>query len=100
LIRPAGPGTAEVKKDLLGGITLLKLSGLAAERSYVDEPLYQPLGNLSGHSKRSVTLTLIPYYAIGNREPTPMEVWIPTARWEAAVSTAAASGPERHGDGK
>jgi DUF1680 family protein len=100
LIRPAGPGTAEVKKDLLGGITLLKLSGLAAERSYVDEPLYQPLGNLSGHSKRAVTLTLIPYYAIGNREPTPMEVWIPTARWEAAVATAAVSGPERHGDGK
>ena len=99
-IRPAGPGTAEVKKDFLGGVTLLKLSGLAAERSYVDEPLYQPLGNLSGHSKRSVTLALIPYYAIGNREPTPMEVWIPTARWEAAVSTAAVSGPERHGDGK
>jgi uncharacterized protein len=98
-IRPTGPGTAEVKKDLLGGVTVLKLSGLAAERSYVDEPLYQPLANLSGHSKRPVTLTFIPYYAIGNREPTPMEVWVPTTRSEEAVSTAA-SGLERHSDGK
>ena len=99
-IRPNGPGTAETKKDLLGGVTVLKLSGLAAERSYVDEPLYQPLANLSGVSKRPVTLTLIPYYAISNRELTPMEVWVPVARWEAPVSTAALGGSERHSDGK
>jgi DUF1680 family protein len=99
-IRPAGPSTAEAKKDLLGSVTVLRLSGLAAEKSYVDEPLYQPFANLAGHSKRPVTLTLIPYYAIGNREPTPMEVWIPTASWETAVSTAAVNGSERHSDGK
>lgn len=99
-VRPSGPGTAETKKDLLGGVTVLKLSGLAAERSYVDEPLYQPLATLSGSSKRPVTLTLIPYYAIGNRELTPMEVWVPIARWETAVSTAALSGPEWRDSGK
>ena len=98
--RPGGPSAAEMKKDLLGGVTVLKLSGLAAERSYVDEPLYQPLTNWAASAKRPVTLTLIPYYAIGNREPTPMEVWVPVARSETAVATAALSGPERHGDGK
>jgi DUF1680 family protein len=80
-------------------VTVLKLSGLAAEKSYVDEPLYQPLANLSGSSKHAVTLTFVPYYAIGNREPTPMEVWVPTARSEETVSTDT-SGLERHVDGK
>jgi DUF1680 family protein len=98
-IRPGGPGTAEVKKDLLGGVTVLKLSGLAAEKSYMDEPLYQPLANLASSSKRPVTLTLIPYYAIGNRELTPMEVWVPIARGEMTVSTAALSGRERQAAG-
>ena len=98
-VRPNGPGNVEIKKDLLGGITELKLSGSADEKSYVDEPLYQPLANLSGQSKRPVTLTLIPYYAIGNREPTPMEVWVPVTRWETAVPTAVLSGSERHGTG-
>ncbi len=98
-VRPNAPGSVEMKKDLLGGINALKLSGSAADKSYVDEPLYQPLANLSGQSKRPVTLTLIPYYAIGNREPTPMEVWVPVARWEMSVPTAALSGSERHGAG-
>ncbi len=99
-IRPAGSGAVEVRKDLLGNVTLLKFSGLAAERSYVDEPLYQPLGSFFGHAKRPVTLTLIPYYAIGNRELTPMEVWIPVARSEGYPPAVFGGNSDRHGDGK
>jgi len=99
-IRPAAPSTVEVKKDLLGNVTVLKVSGFAAERSYVDEPLYQSWANAIGHAKRPITLTFIPYYAIGNREPTPMEVWVPAARSEVALQAAAMSNPERHADAK
>jgi DUF1680 family protein len=86
-VRPNRAITAEVKKDLLGGITELKVSGLAAEKPIVQEPLYQPLATALGRPKRPAPLTFIPYYAIGNREPTPMEVWVPVGRWDS-VSTA------------
>jgi DUF1680 family protein len=88
-IRPSGPMTAETRKDLLGGITVLKVSGLAAERALGEEPLYQAFG--TPHARRPITLTFIPYYVMGNREPTPMEVWVPVSRLD--VTTAAASAP-------
>ncbi len=81
-IRPNGPSTFEVRHDLLGGITTLKFSGQAAEKTYVEESLYQPLASISSHAKRPATLTLIPFYTVGNREPSPMEVWIPISRPE------------------
>src|ERR1700755_1088731 len=70
-IRPNGPSTSETRHDLLGGITTLKFPGQAAEKSNVEESLYQPLAALSSHTKRNVTVTLIPFYAVGNREPSP-----------------------------
>ena len=70
----------EPRRDLLGGVSVLKISGQAAERSISEEPLYQPLAAATNRAKRSVTLTFIPYYAIGNREPTPMEVWVPALK--------------------
>ncbi len=76
-IRPAAPIAVEPRRDLLGGVTVLKISGQAAERSISEEPLYQPLAATTNRAKRLVTLTFIPYYAIGNREPSPMEVWVP-----------------------
>lgn len=90
-LRPTAPVTAEAKKDLLGGITELKVSGLSAEKSVMQEPLYQPLAAAISEPKRPVPLTFIPYYAIGNREPTPMEVWVPLAHPEAPT-TARLSG--------
>jgi hypothetical protein len=69
---------------MLGGITLLKVSGLAAEKPLVDEPLYQPFPAVSNVAKRSVTLTFIPYYAVGNRETSAMEVWVPVTRSESS----------------
>ncbi|HEX4750305.1 MAG TPA: beta-L-arabinofuranosidase domain-containing protein [Bryobacteraceae bacterium] len=72
--------TVEQRKDLLGGVFLLKVNGTAAEKLVGDEPLYQPFAVAATRARRPTMLTFIPYYAIGNREPTPMEVWVPTAR--------------------
>jgi DUF1680 family protein len=90
--------TSEVRKDLLGGITVLKVSGQAAEKSLGEEPLYEPLSAVLNRAKRPVNLTFIPYYAIGNREPTPMEVWVPISKFDAATSSASAVNLERHTD--
>jgi DUF1680 family protein len=101
--------TAENKHDLLGGITWLKVPGLAAERSLMDEPLYEPFPVVSNLAKRNVTLTFIPYYAVGNRENSAMEVWVPATRSDgskqensalngAAEAVAGATGVEKHLD--
>lgn len=92
-IKVSGPSTSELKKDLLGGITTLKFSGFAADKSSTDEPLYQPFSVGVVRPKHPVTLNLIPYYSVGNREPTPMEVWIPLslAKGEGTGSGATAS---------
>ena len=91
---------AEPRKDLLGGITLLKSSGQVAEKSLGEEPLYQALSVGANRAKRPVTLTFIPYYAIGNREPTPMEVWVPMTRVEGSTPSLAGAGFERHPETK
>jgi len=78
----------ELRRDLLGGITVLKVSGLAAEKSLVDEPLYQPLSVAQTRAKRNIPLTFIPYYTVGNRDQAgqsaPMEVWVPVTRADAS----------------
>jgi uncharacterized protein len=86
-VRSNGPITTEARKDLLGGVTVLKVQGQAAERPVSEEPLYQPLTNAINRPKRAVTLTFIPYYAIANREATPMEVWVPLIRQETRQET-------------
>jgi DUF1680 family protein len=92
-VRPTSTITSETKKDVLNGVILLKTSGLVAEKSLGGEELYQPLSNTLNRAKRPITLTFIPYYAIGNREPTPMEVWVPVSltRAESAAPPATAS---------
>jgi DUF1680 family protein len=95
-VRASGPVTVDFRKDLLGGVSVLKIPGQAAERSLGEEPLYQPLATAMTRIKRPVTLTFIPYYAMGNREPTPMEVWVPISRFDNPVSAATAANIERH----
>lgn len=90
--------TPEIRKDLLGGITVLKVSGQAAEKSLGEEPLYEPLSAVQNRPKRPVNLMFIPYYTIGNREPTPMEVWVPISKFDGATSSASAANPERHNE--
>jgi DUF1680 family protein len=70
----------EIRRDLLGGVTVLKVPGLAAERSLVDEPLYQSISLAANRAKRGSMLTFIPYFVVGNREPSAMEVWVPATR--------------------
>jgi uncharacterized protein len=98
-VKPGGPVAVEPRKDLLGGVTILKISGQAAERSISEEPLYQPLTATANRAKRLVTLTFIPYYAIGNREPSPMEVWVPASR-DALVSSGGVPGGEKRPAGQ
>jgi len=78
-LRTRAPILTEWKREMLGGITVLKVPGYAAERNSGDEPLYEPLSASINRSRRPVLLTLIPYYATANRESTAMEVWIPIA---------------------
>lgn len=83
----------EIRHDLLGGVTVLKVPGLAAERSLVDEPLYQPIPVTANRAKRNVSLMFIPYFTIGNRESSAMEVWVPLARTDASkVESSSADG--------
>ena len=80
-------------KSLLGGVTVLKVSGQAAEKPLGEEPLYEALATAINRPKRPITLTFIPYYAIANREPTPMEVWVPISRFDAGPASTTASNP-------
>jgi DUF1680 family protein len=98
-IKPTGPITVEPRRELLGGVSVLKISGQAAERSISEEPLYQPLTAATNRAKRPVTLTFIPYYAIGNREPTPMEVWVPALK-DALASGSGLPTSEKHAAGQ
>ncbi len=93
--RSGVPITPEPRKDTLGGVILLKSPGLVAEKPLGEEPLYEPLASAAGRAKRSATLTFIPYYAIGNREPTPMEIWVPLARVDAAAAALAGNNLDR-----
>lgn len=90
--------TPEVRKDFLGGVTVLKVSGQAAERSLSEEPLYEPISMAASRAKRMTALTFIPYYTVGNREPTPMEVWVPISRGEPAGASANVLGNEKHSE--
>ena len=90
------PFTVEFRKDFLGGIAVLKVPGLVAERSVGDEPLYQPYSAGAGRVKRVANLTFIPYYTIGNREVTPMAVWVPVSRSDTPVSSAVLLRAEKH----
>jgi DUF1680 family protein len=99
-VRPSGPATTDVRRDLLGGVTTLKVSGQAAEKSLGEEPLYQPLTSAAARARRPIVLTFIPYYTIGNREPTPMEVWVPMARSDAPPNPASPMPSERRGEPK
>ncbi len=70
---------SEYKADLLDGVEVLHHSGAAYEVSSAEEALYSP-ANLGVRKTRAESLTLIPYYAWANRQPTPMQVWTPYTR--------------------
>jgi DUF1680 family protein len=69
--------SAESRKDLLGGVTVLKMSGTSADKTYAQEPLYMTASAAASRVRKAVSLSFVPFYAVQNREPTPMEVWVP-----------------------
>lgn len=93
--RSSAPVSTEVRKDLLGGVTVLKTSGQVAEKSLAGEPLYQPFSAAAARAKRTAMLTFIPFYAIGNRDPSPMEVWVPLAHIDQTILSGAGNNLER-----
>jgi DUF1680 family protein len=78
LRRPAAAGEfhSEFKSDLLGGVVVLRHPGAAYEGSASQGALYAPY-TAATRKARAVPLTLIPYYAWANRDPSYMEVWAP-----------------------
>jgi uncharacterized protein len=69
----------EYSRNLLDGVVVLRHVGVAYETASADEGLYMPIG--SAPKMRSAKLTMIPYYAWANRQPTAMQVW---SRYERA----------------
>lgn len=88
--------SVDYRKELLGGIAELKIPALAAERSVGDEPLYRAYGTGANRPKHMVNLTFIPYYTVGNRESSPMEVWVPLSPYEQTISAGGVLGAEKH----
>ncbi len=70
---------SEYKADLLNGVMLVHHQGAAYEVSSSQEALYSA-ANFGTRKTRPENLTLIPYYAWANRQPTPMQVWVPYTR--------------------
>lgn len=82
---PLGAAAArEHRKDLLGGVTVLKVKGLVSNPLDWNRKLYQAVTQ-----GIDVDLVAVPYYAWDNRTPGRMDVWLPTG-----PKTPLAVGPE------
>lgn len=76
LDRSAGSSfRAEWRKDLLGGVTVLRHPALRLPAPASSLPLYSPVQQKTGLAPGEVLF--IPYYAFHNRGVTAMQVWIP-----------------------
>jgi hypothetical protein len=69
----------EFRKDLLGGIVVLKHTGAVSEKSSSHSALYRAY-SAEASKGRQVELSFIPYYAWANRVGTPMQVWTPVLK--------------------
>jgi DUF1680 family protein len=64
----------EYDAKLLDGVVVVHHNGAAHETSSADEGLYVPMSS-TPQKNRPAKLTMIPYYAWANRQPTTMQVW-------------------------
>lgn len=67
----------EWNAGLLGGIAEVHAKGVRSAQPLSGQPLYRKYVALRDDSLTPGPVTLIPYYTFLNREPTPMQVWIP-----------------------
>ncbi|MBM4023915.1 MAG: glycoside hydrolase family 127 protein [Planctomycetes bacterium] len=72
---PAKDFTAEFRKDLLGGVVVLRHRGLSATRPASGLSLYEPVQSFDYKGGKPADLVLIPYYTFLNRGPAAMQVW-------------------------
>jgi DUF1680 family protein len=77
--KPHSQFQSEFRNDLLGGVVVVRHTGVAYERAGTANPLY---ARYSGDEPRTrkVPLTFIPYYAWSNRQQTSMQVWTPVLK--------------------
>jgi uncharacterized protein len=69
----------EVRKDLLGGIVVLKHVGAVSDKASSQGALYRSY-SAEAAKGRQVELSFVPYYAWANRAGTPMQVWTPVVK--------------------
>jgi DUF1680 family protein len=62
----------DVRDDLFGGTTVLTFTGKTSESAGWGEALYRETPPVAGEA----TMTAVPYYLWGNRDPGSMQVWI------------------------
>jgi DUF1680 family protein len=77
-IKPTAVFNAEHWTDTLHGVTALRTTGVVerVDPTWSDQ-LYRPAGAGAGRATpEQFQLTLIPYFAWGNRNHGPMEVWL------------------------
>jgi uncharacterized protein len=77
--QPSKTFETEFKDSLLDGVTVLHHNGAVSEIPSKNDALYVPAGP-NTPKKQPARLTLIPYYAWANRQPTSMQVWVPYTR--------------------
>lgn len=62
-------------ESILGGVTTIKGKGSIVDSNIWKRNLYLPMKEVDS-MRKEVEFTAIPYYAWGNREEGPMQVWI------------------------
>jgi uncharacterized protein len=77
--KPPTQFQSELKNDLLGGVVVLRHSGMAYERPASRSTLYSRYSGDEARTRR-VAMTFIPYYAWSNRQQTSMQVWTPALK--------------------
>jgi DUF1680 family protein len=79
-LRVGGIAAAESRKDLYGGVMLLKYPGFVADKPLANQPLYSPWGSGPAAGRRAMQLVLLPYFVVGSRENESVRTWIPVMR--------------------
>jgi uncharacterized protein len=74
--KPEAQFQCEFKNDLLGGVVVLRHTGVAYDRTASRNALYSRYRSHQVRSRR-VPLAFIPYHAWSNRQQTAMRVWTP-----------------------
>jgi len=78
IIDTAVPPEVVLVDGPLGGVAMIRTGGRVRARSGASWWPYRLAGRPSGEEPgESVSLTAVPYYTWGNREPGAMRIWVP-----------------------